>query len=161
MDAGPPTSISVGGSHDVVEVPVDEDITTWLNTIDDNTTATTPVPDPDDWNLFVMPATDELVIIDADVDTPFDLLEILTYPDGLDDQGVPITTQVHPLCGPQGDTSCAELTEKETQVSIPADLIRSAIDGIEYFAIGGICLPNGDSHPDSFMALFRQTTPRP
>ena len=160
-DSGPPASISISGEHDLVKVPIDQNITTWLNTVDDKATVTAPVPDLSDWNSFAMPATDEILFIDAQVDTPFDLLEILAYPDGLDPQGIPITTEVHPLCGPQADTSCVELAENETKVGVDAELVRSAIEGSEYFAIGGIFLPDGDSHPDSFMALFRQATSLP
>lgn len=93
---------------------------------------------------------------DGGIQTTFDVLEIPTYPDGLDDAGVPISAEIHPLCGPEAAVPCEDVAWGASGVRIPLDAVEASIEGTEYYAIGGIRLRTGSSsHPDSFMALVR------
>lgn len=153
--AGRLSAISVGTEGGLVDVPVDDELMTWLNTIDNSGEGWPPVPEPDAWHSFEMPSAEDSVVFDTGIQTTFDVLEILSYPDGLDDEGVPISTVVHPLCGPQADVSCKDLAWGTSGVQIPLDLVEAAPASTEYYAIAGVLLPTEGSHPDSFMALLR------
>lgn len=153
------SSISVGFEGDLIEVPTDEELTRWLNTIDADGADEPPTPASDAWQPFTPPTDGASIIFEPGAATPFDVLEILAYPEGLDSRGEPISVEVHPLCGPQAAQSCQEVSWGPSGVQISSDLVRAAIEGTEYYAIGGIVLPNGDSHPDSFMALLRNDVP--
>ena len=72
------------------------------------------------------------------------------------DEGTPVSVAVHPLCGPQAELSCEDVAWGANGVQIPVETVEAALSDTEYYAIGGILLPNGDSHPDSFMALLRK-----
>lgn len=131
--------IGIGAQDRLTWVPVDDEITRWLNTIDDSDESLPPVPNPDAWHWFRMPSAGASVVFETGIETTFDVLEIISYPDGLDDAGVPISTD---------------------GVQIPLTVIERAIGETEYYAIGGIMLPIGDSHPDSFMVLMRNESAR-
>lgn len=149
------TELSIGTENQLVKVQVDKDLTIWLNIIDDSSDGLPPTPDIDSWQNIEMPQGDDPIVIDPSGQSPFDLLEILAYPDGLDDDGVPGRIVVFPLCGPQAEHSCEEISTGATGVQLPAEVVQSAIADTEYFALGGILLPNGDAHPDSFMVLLK------
>lgn len=148
--------ISVGFEGRMLDVRVDDDVTAWLNDAGASTADAPPVPAASDWQAFAAPSGEASIRFEPRARTPFDVLEILAYPDGLDESGVPITVDVHPLCGPQADISCGDAAWGTTGVEIASEKIDAAIADTEYYAIGGILLPDGDSHPDSFMALLRK-----
>jgi hypothetical protein len=145
----------LGTQDRLVQVPVDDEITTWLNTIDDAGESVPPAPNPEAWQWFTMPSADPSVVFDTGIETNLDVLEILSYPDGLDEAGVPVSIEVHPLCGPQADETCLDAAWGKSGVRISLAVVERAIRDTEYYALGGIMLPIGDSHPDSFMVLMR------
>ncbi|MCT9002946.1 hypothetical protein [Microbacterium memoriense] len=94
-------------------------------------------------------------MFDTTNDRDFDVLEVLTYPEGLDENGVPISVVVHPLCGAQAHASCADLVSGATGVRMPLNVVRTAIADTEYFALGGVLVPPKGQAPESFMALLK------
>lgn len=48
--------IGIGAQDRLTWVPVDDEITRWLNTIDDSDESLPPVPNPDAWHWFRMPS---------------------------------------------------------------------------------------------------------
>lgn len=148
--------ISVGVEDNLVEVHVDEEVTIWLNTIEESGNGEPPTPRTDAWYPFAMPSGESPVVFEPGAATPFDVLEILAYPEGLDSAGEPVSVEVHPLCGPQATHSCKDVSWGSHGVQIPSEVVRSAIANTEYYAIGGILLPDGDSHPDSFIVLLKK-----
>ena len=149
-------TISVGSKGRLVDLMVDDEITAWLNTIAESDDDLPPTPEDDAWQPYRMPSGDTSVIFEARGQTSFDLLEILAYPDGLDDEGIPVSVVTYPLCGPHAEVSCEDAAWGTNGVEISLGIVEEAIADTEYYAIGGILLPNGDSHPDSFMALLRK-----
>lgn len=149
------STISVGSEGRLVDVVVDDEITTWLNTIAESDNELPPTPKNDAWQTYTMP-TGDTVIFEARGQASFDVLEILAYPDGLDAEGVPVSVVTYPLCGPHAEISCEDAAWGTSGVKISSGVVEEAIADTEYYAIGGILLPNGDSHPDSFMALLRK-----
>lgn len=73
---------------------------------------------------------------------------------------MPISTEVHPLCGPQAEEDCQAASLGKSGVQIPLAVVERAVGDTDYYAIGGILLPMGDSHPDSFMILLRNENAR-
>lgn len=151
------STISIGSENKLVQVPIDDEITVWLNTVENSDEASPPTPKSDAWHPFTMPSGNASVIFDSGTQTSFDVLEILAYPDGLNDKGVPVSVTVHPLCGPQAESSCKDVAWGDSGVQIPLEIVEAAIAETKYYAIGGILLPNDSGfHPDSFMALLRK-----
>lgn len=149
--------IGVGTEEEIVEVTINAELAVWLNTVDSSGASEPPVPSPEAWQDFTMPSDAGHLLFSTGRQTSFDVLEIIAYPDGLDDEGVPTIVEVHPLCGPQASASCSDVARGSSDVLIPAELVTSAIAGTEYYAIAGVMLPETGSHPTSFMALINQT----
>lgn len=154
LEHAPP--IGVGTEQQVAEVGVNAELALWLNTIDSSGASEPPVPSAEAWQQFSMPSAADFVLFSTGRQTSFDVLEILAYPDGLDEGGAPATVEVHPLCGSQANVSCSDVARGSSDVLIPADVVASAIADTEYYAIGGVMLPEHDSHPMSFMALMKK-----
>lgn len=148
-------TLGIGIAGDLEEVAVDAEVTRWLNSVDASDSSAPPVPAADAWQWFEMPRSADVIVFDTGRETSFDVLELLTYPEGLDPSGIPITVKITPLCGPQAEVSCANASSGPTSVEISHQLIEESLDGVDYFAVGGIMLPLADAHPDSFMALLR------
>ncbi len=127
----------------------------WLNTVDASKASHVPVPKADAWQEFDASSVGEWITFEATNHRSFDVLEILSYPEGLDQNGVPVATVVHPLCGPQAQSSCADLAWGAAGVRVSDHLMQAAVANTEYFAIGGILLPPQGEAPESFMALLR------
>lgn len=150
------SSIGIGTEGEMAEVGIDAELAMWLNTVDSSGASEPPVPRAEAWQPFSLPSASDSILFSTRGEPHFDVLEILAYPDGLDEDGVPTTVEVHPLCGPQASVLCSDVARGSSDVMIPRQVVATAIIDTEYYAIGGVILPGSDSHPTSFMALMRK-----
>ncbi len=144
--------VSSGDASRTLEVH--REVTAWMN---DVTTLGEypPVPTAEAWQDFAMTTGGEEVVFKVDDDRELDVLEILTYPEGLDAAGEPISTVVNPMCGPQAAVSCRDASSSDGDVRIAAERLAAAVEGIEYYAVGGVVLHDARPEPEGFMVLVK------
>lgn len=144
--------VSIGGGHDIKRIPLDAEINAWINTISESSDEE---PKPGFWYPFIDDMHGDSIKLSTSLGTNIDVLEILTYPEGLNISGVPISTDIVRICGPEHEIKCGDIRSRTSEVALPIKEFRKAIHGIRYFAIGGIVLPSEPgSEPKSFMALL-------
>lgn len=133
----------------------DSVITEWLNSGSDHGDD----PTPGEWHLYKDDLAEEYIVLGTSTDARIDLLEIVSYPEGLDRDGIPLSPRVVGLCGPGESVGCADIATNGSEITLPTRNWRQAVEDTEYFAIGGILLPDeAGADPQSFMALVRVDT---
>lgn len=131
-------------------VESDAHLTNWLNVPNEE-----EPPSPSEWKDFeYRGGTVEVEFSNCD---KVDLLQVISYPGGVDSDGMPLSAEYTHICGGSDGRVCEGSSWGDTRQIIREDEMKTALQISHWIALSPICLSEAEGSSFSYIFFLRLT----